>query len=160
MINKRFLLMFIVFVIVGCSNEEITKNDTPQPLPPENEIPSDTSTVGDKYNKPMDSVEEEAYKNDLSLEIKPIKEEIEDPISAECSQLLEEYASVIREYNDLLKKIDDNPDDFNLMIAREPQQENLESYSTKPQFFNCQQNKAFKKQFDILNEKKDKLLYN
>jgi len=121
----------------------------------------DTSSMVDKNKiEPMDSVQEEAYKNDLSLEIKPIKEEEEDPISEECGMLLEEYASAIKSYDALLSKIEEEPDNISLMVKRTPMEENLDSYATKPQFFNCSQNKAFKKQFDILNSKKDKLLYN
>ena len=156
----------IALSFVACTNEVKDENQQDkggQNSNTDTQIKDDVNTTIKVNNievKPMDSTQEEAYKNDLSLEIKPIKEEIDNPISEECSQLLEEYASSIRAYDALLKKIEANPDNVSLMIQRTPQEENLDSYATKPQFFSCSQNEAFKKQFDILNEKKDKLLYN
>lgn len=101
-----------------------------------------------------------AYENDLSLEIKEIEEEKEDPISDECKAFLEEYADAIKSFSSLLDKIEKNPDDINLMIARPEQEENLYSFASKPQMFKCSQNEAFKKQVEILNNKRDKLLSN
>lgn len=101
-----------------------------------------------------------AYENDLSLEIKEIEEEKEDPISDECKTFLEEYADAIKSFSSLLDKIEANPDDINLMIARPDQEENLYSFASKPQMFQCSQNEAFKKQVEILNNKRDKLLSN
>ncbi|MCB9189413.1 MAG: hypothetical protein H6598_08305 [Flavobacteriales bacterium] len=101
-----------------------------------------------------------AYENDLSLEIKEIAEEKEDPISEDCKAFLEEYADAIKSFSSLLDKIEANPDDINLMIARPDQEENLYSFASKPQMFQCSQNEAFKKQVEILNNKRDKLLSN
>jgi hypothetical protein len=102
----------------------------------------------------------EAYANDLSLEIKEIPEEKEDPISAECKELLEDYADAIKSYTKLMDKLQKNPDDINLLISRGAEEEELYSYSSKPLTFQCSQNKAFKKQMEILNGKRDKLLSN
>jgi hypothetical protein len=102
----------------------------------------------------------EAYVNDLSLEIKEIPEEKEDPISAECKQLLEDYADAIKSYTKLMDKLQKNPDDINLLIARGSEEDELYSFSSKPLTFQCSQNKAFKKQMEILNGKRDKLLSN
>ena len=96
----------------------------------------------------------------MKILFKTIKEEIEDPISEECSMLLEEYASAIRRYDELIKKIDANPDDFKLMMLRDSYLEEVESFATSPQFFPCVSNNAFQKQFDILNDKKEKLINN
>lgn len=101
-----------------------------------------------------------AYENDLSLEIKEIAEEKEDPISDDCKAFLEEYADAIKSFSGLLDKIESNPDDINFMIARPEQEENLYSFASKPQMFQCSQNEAFKKQVEILNNKRDKLLSN
>lgn len=101
-----------------------------------------------------------AYENDLSLEIKEIAEEKEDPISEDCKAFLEEYAQSIKDFSNLMDKIEKNPDDINLMIARPDQEENLYSFASKPQMFQCSQNEAFKKQVEILNNKRDKLLSN
>lgn len=101
-----------------------------------------------------------AYENDMSLEIKEIEEEKEDPISDECKAFLEEYADAIKAFSSLLDKIEKNPDDINLMIARPDQEENLYSFASKPLMFQCSQNEAFKKQVEILNNKRDKLLSN
>ena len=101
-----------------------------------------------------------AYENDLTLEIKEIPEEKADPISDECKLFLEEYAASIKSFSGLLNKIEKNPEDINLMIARGSQEEELYSFASKPQMFKCSQNEAFKKQVEILNNKRDKLLSN
>jgi hypothetical protein len=164
MIKEKLIWVIAVFLFTACSNENINDNEEDAENPTTDSVIIEQIESADvidvQVSEPMDSVQEEAYKNDLSLEIKPIKEEIEDPISDECGMLLEEYASAIKMYDALLKKIDSEPDNVSLMIERAPMEENLDSYATKPQFFNCSQNKAFKKQFDILNGKKDQLLYN
>ncbi len=164
MIKKRILWIALVLSVASCSSEANDKEEVKKDLVSISDtiINESVDNNVDVKNdpEPLDSIQEEAYKNDLSLEIKPLKEEIEDPISEECSLLLEEYASAIKTYDALLNKIEANPDNVSLMIQRSPLEENLDSYATKPQFFSCTQNKAFKKQFDILNDKKDKLLYN
>ncbi len=107
----------------------------------------------------LDSIEK-AYQEDLSLEIKEIAAEIENPISDDCKLFLEDYASAIKSFSNLVSKIEKNPDDINLIIARGSQEDNLYSYSSKPQMFQCSQNDAFKQQVEILNNKRDKLLSN
>ena len=101
-----------------------------------------------------------AYENDMSLEIKALPEEKLDPISDECKTFLEEYAASIKSFSALLNKIEKNPEDINLMIARPQQEEELYSFASKPQMFKCSQNEVFKKQVEILNNKRDKLLSN
>ena len=127
-------------MIKSCLGEEITMMDTLT------QVEKDSAMT--------------AYENDLSLEIKEIEEEKEDPISDECKMFLEEYADAIKSFSGLLDKIEANPDDINLMIARPEQEENLYSFASKPQMFQCSQNEAFKKQVEILNNKRDKLLAN
>lgn len=127
-------------MIKNCTGEEITMMDTLT------QIEKDSAMA--------------AYENDLSLEIKEIEEEKEDPISDECKAFLEEYADAIKSFSSLLDKIEANPEDINLMIARPDQEENLYSFASKPQMFQCSQNEAFKKQVEILNNKRDKLLSN
>ncbi len=107
----------------------------------------------------LDSINK-AYENDLTLEIKEIPEEKEDPISEDCKAFLEEYAESIKSFSSLLKKIEASPDDINLMIARPSQEEELYSFASKPQMFQCSQSESFKKQVEILNNKRDKLLSN
>jgi len=107
----------------------------------------------------LDSIEK-AYKEDMSLEIKEIPAEIENPISEDCKLFLEDYASAIKSFSNLVSKIEKNPDDINLIIARGSQEDDLYSYSSKPQMFQCSQNDAFKQQVEILNNKRDKLLSN
>jgi tetratricopeptide (TPR) repeat protein len=101
-----------------------------------------------------------AYENDLSLEIKELPEEELNPISDECKELLEEYADAIKSFSKLLNKIEKNPEDINLLIARGEEEENLYSYSSKPLTFQCSTNPNFKKQVEILNGKRDKLISN
>ncbi|CAG5084595.1 hypothetical protein [Parvicella tangerina] len=117
-------------------------------------------TMMDTLTKVEKDSAQAAYENDLSLEIKEIEEEKEDPISDECKAFLEEYADAIKSFASLADKIEANPDDINLMIARPEQEEYLYSFASKPQMFQCSQNEAFKKQVEILNNKRDKLLAN
>ena len=104
-----------------------------------------------------DSIRED-YVNDLSLEIKEIEEEKEDPISEDCKMFLEDYAEAIKSYTDLSERVKNNPDDISLQIRVSTESEDLESWANKPQMFQCSQNEAFKKQVEILNDKRDKLL--
>lgn len=100
------------------------------------------------------------YENDLSLEIKEIEEEKEDPISEECKQFLEDYASAIKDFKSLSVQVDKNPQDIGLKISYASQSEDLESWSSRPQMFKCSQSESFKTQLEILNVKKDKLIEN
>ncbi len=126
--------------IAACTGEVLSMSDTL------------TRYVLDSINK--------AYESDLSLTIKEIPEEKEDPISEDCKAFLEEYAESIKSFSSLLKKIEKSPDDINLMIARPSQEEELYSFASKPQMFQCSQSESFKKQVEILNNKRDKLLSN
>lgn len=98
------------------------------------------------------------YENDLSLEIKEIEEEKEDPISDECREFLEEYADEIKSFTKITEKISENPDDIGLQIQFSSASEEINSWASKPQMFQCSQNAAFQKQIEILNGKRDKLL--
>ena len=89
-----------------------------------------------------------------------IEEEKIDPISESCKLFLEDYAAIIASFDQLLNSIDDNPDNINLIIARTSQEEELNGYSSDPQMFQCLQNPAFKKQVDILNNKRERLISN
>jgi|GEM_PF-2058494 len=106
-----------------------------------------------------DSIREE-YENDLSLEIKEIEEEKTEPISEDCKLFLEDYAEAIKAFKSLSDKIEKHPEDIGLKISYRSESEELESWASKPQMFQCSQNEAFKKQVEILNVKKDKLLEN
>lgn len=100
------------------------------------------------------------YEEDLSLEIKEIEEEKKDPISEECKKLLEEYAEAIKQFKQLLNKIDKNPDDIALKISYKKESEYMNSWSSNPRMFKCSSSESFKKQIEILNIKKDKLIEN
>jgi len=106
----------------------------------------------------MDSVAREDYENDLSLEIKEIEEEKENPISEDCKMFLEDYASGIKSFASITEKVAANPDDIGLQIQMSTASEDIGAWATKPQMFQCSQNEAFQKQIEILNEKRDKLL--
>ncbi len=121
------------------------------------ECTGDSSYI-DTIQKAVGEEEREAYEEDLSLEIKEIEEEKEDPISEECKLFLEEYAEAIKDFKSLSDRMDANPEDIGLKISYKSQSEDMESWSSKPQMFKCSQNEAFKKQVEILNEKKEKLL--
>ncbi|MCT4581988.1 MAG: hypothetical protein N4A35_11255 [Flavobacteriales bacterium] len=100
------------------------------------------------------------YENDLSLEIKEIEEEKEDPISEDCKQFLEDYAEAIKDFKSLTDKIEKNPDDIGLKISYASESEEMNSWGSKPQMFQCSQSESFKTQVEILNVKKDKLIEN
>lgn len=100
------------------------------------------------------------YENDLSLEIKEIEEEKADPISEECKQFLEEYAEAIKDFKYLTDQVEKNPDDIGLKISYSSQSEDMNSWGSKPQMFQCSQSQSFKTQVEILNVKKDKLIEN
>jgi len=101
-----------------------------------------------------------AYEADLSLEIKEIEEEKEDPISEECKLFLEEYADAIKSFKSFADKLEKSPDDINLLMARSGKEEELYGYASKPQMFSCSQTESFKTQVEILNTKRDKLIEN
>ncbi|MFT7156316.1 MAG: hypothetical protein ACI8Q1_001322 [Parvicella sp.] len=107
----------------------------------------------------LDSMQK-AYEADMSLEIKEIEAEIENPISEECKIFLQEYADAIKSFSKFADKMEKNPDDMNLMIARSGKEDELYGFSSKPMMFQCSQNDAFKQQVEILNTKRDKLLSN
>jgi len=98
------------------------------------------------------------YEKDLTLEIKEIEEEKEDPISEDCKLFLEDYATAIKDFKHLVDKIEKKPTDISLKIAYSSQSDEMESWASKPQMFQCSQTESFKTQVEILNIKKDKLL--
>lgn len=112
----------------------------------------DTSTVA------IDSAAREDYENDLSLEIKEIEEEKENPISEDCKMFLEDYAGGIKSFARITEKVAADPEDIGLQIQMSTASEDINAWATKPQMFQCSQNEAFQKQIEILNEKRDKLL--
>lgn len=100
------------------------------------------------------------YENDLSLEIKEIEEEKEDPISEDCKQFLEDYAEAIKDFKSLTNQVEKNPDDIGLKISYASESDEMNSWGSKPQMFQCSQSESFKTQVEILNVKKDKLIEN
>jgi hypothetical protein len=106
----------------------------------------------------IDSVAREDYENDLSLEIKEIKEEKENPISEDCKIFLKDYAEGIMAFTAITEKVAANPEDIGLQIQMSSASEDINSWATMPQMFQCSQNEAFQKQIEILNEKRDRLL--
>ncbi len=122
------------------------------------ECTGDSSYIDTAQNA-VGEEERQAYEEDLSLEIKEIEEEKVEPISEECKLFLEEYAEAIKDFKALSDRMDANPEDIGLKISYKNQSEEMESWSSKPQMFKCSQNEAFKKQVEILNGKKEKLLY-
>ena len=109
----------------------------------------DTSTVA------IDSAAREDYENDLSLEIKEIEEEKENPISEDCKMFLEDYAGGIKSFARITEKVAADPEDIGLQIQMSTASEDINAWATKPQMFQCSQNEAFQKQIEILNEKRE-----
>lgn len=120
-------------------------------------IMNDTVMI-DTSSFAIDSVAREDYENDLSLEIKEIKEEKENPISEDCKIFLKDYAEGIMAFTAITEKVAANPEDIGLQIQMSSASEDINSWATMPQMFQCSQNEAFQKQIEILNEKRDRLL--
>ena len=120
-------------------------------------VDSSSNLLLDSTKTNKDSIRK-MYEEDLTLEIKEIEEEEKNPISDECKLLLEDYANSIASYSAVLKKIEANQDNINLIIARSAQEEEMYAYSSFPEMFYCLQNPAFQKQVEILNNKRDKLI--
>jgi len=118
----------------------------------EDTVMIDTSSVA------ADSIERVDYENDLSLEIKEIEEEKENPISEDCKMFLEDYAGGIKSFASITEKVAANPEDIGLQIQLSSASEDINSWASMPQMFQCSQNEAFQKQIEILNEKRDRLL--
>ena len=118
----------------------------------EDTVMIDTSSVA------ADSIERVDYENDLSLEIKEIEEEKENPISEDCKMFLEDYAGGIKSFANITEKVAANPEDIGLQIQLSSASEDINSWASMPQMFQCSQNEAFQKQIEILNEKRDRLL--
>ena len=116
------------------------------------------SVIIDTSSVVIDSVARVDYENDLSLEIKEIEEEKENPISEDCKMFLEEYAAGIKSFARMTEKVSANPDDIGLQIQMSSASEDINAWATKPQMFQCSQNEAFQKQIEILNDKRDRLL--
>jgi hypothetical protein len=118
------------------TNEELSKCETLFPVP-KNELDSiqrrkeiaictgEALSMSDTLTRVVLDSLNKAYESDLSLTIKEIPEEKEDPISEECKTFLEEYAKSIKSYDSFIKKLEKNPDDINLMIARPSQEEEI-----------------------------------
>ena len=129
---------------------------------------STENSTNPSNNDDADVTQEEASaKSEVSDEIEietidegseEIEEEEKNPISDECKLLLEDYANSIASYSAVLKKIEANQDNINLIIARSAQEEEMYAYSSFPEMFSCLQNPAFQKQIEILNDKRDKLI--
>ena len=185
--KKTLLALFSGLLLIGCGSEEQPKEenehkeevilevcDCVEPsaeneakcaeLFPEISDEQKYTCLGDTVisldslsQEEKDSVREE-YENDLSLEIKEIEEEKEDPISEECKMFLEDYAAEIKSFTALTEQITADPENIGLQIQFSSASDDINSWASKPQMFQCSQNKAFQKQVEILNTKRDKLL--
>lgn len=161
--KKVFLAMVsMVFVFAACNNsaEETVSVENENEVTIADSVVSvvDTVVLDTLSNVAIDSAAREDYENDLSLEIKEIEEEIENPISEECKLFLEDYAEGVKSFSHLAEKIAANPEDIGLQIQLSSAEEDLNGWASKPQMFQCSQNSAFQKQIEILNEKRDRLL--
>ena len=121
-------------------------------------IIEDTLMIDTSSSVAIDSVARVDYENDLSLEIKEIEEEKENPISEDCKMFLEDYADGIKSFARVTEKVADNPEDIGLQIQMSSASEDINAWANKPKMFQCSQNEAFQKQIEILNDKRDRLL--
>ena len=152
----------MIFVACGESSEDVV---APADKLVENEVAEKDSVltlkdsvIMDTSSVAVDSVARVDYENDLSLEIKEIEEEIENPISEDCKMFLEDYAEGIKSFASITEKVAENPEDIGLQIQLSSASEDINAWASMPQMFQCSQNEAFQKQIEILNNKRDKLL--
>ncbi len=157
--------MFSLPIIFAACSESSEDAVTPDDKTVENKLVEKDSVVTikdsviiDTSSVAIDSVAREDYENDLSLEIKEIEEEIENPISEDCKMFLEDYAEGIKSFASITEKVAANPEDIGLQIQLSSASEDINAWASMPQMFQCSQNEAFQKQIEILNNKRDKLL--
>ena len=129
---RNFIIFFFLTAALACSSPKddsasIKETTTPSAVVVDTELDT-LNTVQDTLNPVLEDSSRAAYEEDLSLEIKEIEEEKEDPISESCKLFLEDYAATIASFDQLLNSIDDNPDNINLIIARSSQEEELNGY--------------------------------
>lgn len=157
--------MFSLPIIFAACSESSEDAVTPDDKTVENKLVEKDSVVTikdsviiDTSSVAIDSVAREDYENDLSLEIKEIEEEIENPISEDCKMFLEDYAEGIKSFASITEKVAANPEDIGLQIQLSSASEDINAWASMPQMFQCSQNEAFQKQIEILNNKRDRLL--
>ena len=163
--KKRLLAIFSLAIIFTACNDssdsEVKIEDKAAVNLVEEDgtlIIEDTVMINTSSSVAIDSVARVDYENDLSLEIKEIEEEKENPISEDCKMFLEDYAVGIKSFARITEKVAVNPEDIGLQIQMSSASEDINAWATMPQMFQCSQNEAFQKQIEILNEKRDKLL--
>lgn len=163
--KKGLIIMFSLPIIFAACSESSEDAVTPDDKTVENKLVEKDSVVTikdsviiDTSSVAIDSVAREDYENDLSLEIKEIEEEIENPISEDCKMFLEDYAEGIKSFASITEKVAANPEDIGLQIQLSSASEDINAWASMPQMFQCSQNEAFQKQIEILNNKRDKLL--
>ncbi len=163
--KKGLIVIFslsVIFVACSESSEDLV---APEDKSVENKwVEEDSvliikdSVIIDTSSLAVDSVARVDYENDLSLEIKEIEEEIENPISEDCKMFLEDYAEGIKSFASITEKVAANPEDIGLQIQLSSASEDINAWASMPQMFQCSQNEAFQKQIEILNNKRDRLL--
>ena len=159
---KKGILAMVALALIftACNNSEnetVTVENDGDVVVSDSVMEVDTVAADTLSQVEKDSVRAD-YENDLSLEIKEIEEEKENPISEDCKMFLEDYAASIKSYTRLTEKIAADPEDISLQIQLSSASEDINGWASKPQMFQCSQNEAFQKQVEILNEKRDKLL--
>jgi len=159
--KKGFLaIALMAFIFTACNDtaDEAVKGDNENKATVDSVLVVEDTVIVDTSTVAIDSAAREDYENDLSLEIKEIEEEKENPISEDCKMFLEDYADGIKSFARITEKVAADPDDIGLQIQMSTASEDINAWATKPQMFQCSQNEAFQKQIEILNEKRDKLL--
>ena len=163
--KKGLITIFSLSIIFAACSESTEDAVTPDDKLIENKVPEKDSVLAikdsviiDTSSIAVDSVARVDYENDLSLEIKEIEEEIENPISEDCKMFLEDYAEGIKSFASITEKVAANPEDIGLQIQLSSASEDINAWASMPQMFQCSQNEAFQKQIEILNNKRDKLL--
>ncbi len=163
--KKGLIVIFslsLIFVACSESSEDLV---APEDNSVENKLVEEDSVLTikdsviiDTSSVAADSAARVDYENDLSLEIKEIEEEIENPISEDCKMFLEDYAEGIKSFASITEKVAANPEDIGLQIQLSSASEDINAWASMPQMFQCSQNEAFQKQIEILNNKRDRLL--
>lgn len=158
--SKSFtIFVFVIQLLISC-NSSSEKNDVKLNEPNINKLDSITEIVK-KDSASILSKDTITKKHDNTLELKK-ETEIEIVLSEECQEFIDDYSQLLDEYESLLKQLNEDNEDINLIIARNSLEEELESFSSDPTSFQCSNKNdksvsLFNQELEKINSRKDAL---
>ena len=72
-------------------------------------------------------------------------------LDPECQAFIDDYASEINNYLDVITKIEQNGSGLDLMLKRNSIEENMQSFFSDPTMLKCSSSKLFSSKMDSLN---------